>query len=242
MAEITILIAFLAGIVSFLSPCILPLVPAYISFLAGTSVSDAKNKKADKRKIIISSIFFVLGFSLVFSVIGVVLNSLLGSAAFDARIWLSRIGGAVIIVFGLYLTGVLRKALEALNINFLSQTHRFQPKKYSSSYLTSFVFGVAFAAGWTPCVGAILGGILTLAITEPASAFNLMLAYSLGIGIPFIVAAGFISQMTGFIARFSGFMGKFTIVMGFVLIALGILVMTGYIGAIALFIPMGIGG
>ncbi|MBI4894580.1 MAG: cytochrome C biogenesis protein [Candidatus Aenigmarchaeota archaeon] len=242
MAEITILIAFLAGIVSFLSPCILPLVPAYLSFLAGTSVSDAKKKVVDKKKIIISSVFFVLGFSLIFSVVGVVLNSLLGSAAFDVRIWLSRIGGAVIIVFGLYLTGILRRALEALNINYLSQTHRLQPKRYGSSYLTSFVFGVAFAIGWTPCVGAILGGILTLAITEPASAFNLMLAYSLGIGIPFIVAGGFISQMAGFIVKYSGFMGKFTIVMGFVLIALGVLVMTGYIGAIAFFVPMGLGG
>ena len=241
MAEITILVAFFAGIVSFLSPCILPLVPAYLSFLAGTSASDAKGKKSDRTKIIMSSVFFVIGFSLVFSVIGVVLNSLLGSAAFDARIWLSRIGGAVIIVFGLYLTGILRRALEALKINFLSQTHRFQPKRYGSSYLTSFVFGVAFAAGWTPCVGAILGGILTLAITEPASAFNLMLAYSLGIGIPFIIAAGFISQTTGFIAKYSGFMGKFTVVMGLVLIALGILVMTGYIGAIAFFIPTGLG-
>ena len=242
MAEITVLVAFFAGIVSFLSPCILPLVPAYLSFLAGTSVSDAKKRAADKGKIVMSSVFFVLGFSLVFSLVGVLLNTLLGSLAFDARILLSQIGGAVIIIFGLYLTGILKKVLETANINFLSQTHRFQPKRYNSSYVTSFVFGVAFAIGWTPCVGAILGGILTLAITEPASAFNLMLAYSLGIGIPFIVAAGFISQMTGFIARYSGFMSKFTVAMGFVLIALGILVMTGYIGAISFFLPFNLGG
>lgn len=242
MADITIPIAFLAGIVSFLSPCILPLVPAYLSFLAGTSVSDAKNGGQSRTKIVMSAVFFVLGFSLVFSIIGVLLNSLLGALAFDARMWLSWIGGFVILMFGLYLTGILKKVLEKLNINFLSQTHRLQPKRYGSSYLTSFVFGVAFAAGWTPCVGAILGGILTLAITQPAAAFNLMLAYSAGIGIPFIVAAVFLSQMTGFISRFSGFMGWFTVAMGFVLIALGLLVMTGYIGAISLFLPVGLEG
>jgi len=242
LADITIPIALLAGIVSFLSPCILPLVPAYLSFLAGTSVKEARGGGQGRVKVVMSAVFFVLGFSLVFSIIGVLLNSILGSLAFDARMWLSWIGGFIILMFGLYLTGILKKILEKLNINFLNQTHRLQPKKYNSAYLTSFIFGVAFAAGWTPCVGAILGGILTLAVIQPATAFNLMLAYSAGIGVPFIVAAAFLSQMAGFIARFSRFMKWFTVAMGFVLIALGLLVMTGYIGAISLFIPVGLEG
>jgi cytochrome c-type biogenesis protein len=242
LADITIPIAFFAGIVSFLSPCILPLVPAYISFLAGTSVNDFRKDGHSRWKIIVSSVFFVLGFSIVFSIIGVFLNSLLGPLAFDARIWISRIGGLIIILFGLYLIGILKKFLEKLNINFLSQTHRLHSKRYSSSYLTSFVFGITFAAGWTPCVGAILGGILTLAVVQPAAAFNLMLAYSVGIGIPFIIAAAFLSQTTAFIARYSGFMHWFTVAMGFILIALGILVITGYIGAISFFLPFGLEG
>lgn len=232
-ADLTISIAFAAGIVSFLSPCILPLVPAFISYLAG-SVGGAK--KPSRMKIFMNSVFFVIGFSLVFSILGVVLNSILGSVAFDARIWLSRIGGVVIIFFGLYLTGALKFLTD--RIPFLTSAHRIQPRRFKSQYLNSFIFGVAFAAGWTPCVGAILGGILTLAITQPAAAFNLMLAYSFGIGIPFLVAGAFISQTSSFISRFAGFMKWFTLAMGIVLILLGVLVATGYIGAISVFLPI----
>lgn len=179
-----------------------------------------------------------MGFAIVFSLVGVLLNSVLGSLAFDTRKGLSIVGGAVIVAFGVYLT------LQALGVRipFLSREHKFQPRRFKSNYLSSFVFGVAFAAGWTPCIGAILGGILTLAIVQPAAAFNLLLAYSFGLGIPFLIAGAFISQFSAFIARFSGFMKYFTIVMGIVLIALGILVATGYIGAISFFLPSGILG
>lgn len=229
MADVTIPIAFVAGILSFLSPCILPLTPAYISYLAGSS----SGEKPSRGKIFMNALFFVIGFSIVFSILGVVLNSVLGSIAFDARKTLSIVGGVVIAAFGIYLL------LQAggVKIPFLGEQHRLQPKRFKSNYLSSFVFGVAFAAGWTPCVGAILGGILTLAITQPAAAFNLMLAYSFGLGVPFLIAGAFISQFSAFIARFSVFMRYFTITMGFVLIALGALVATGYIGAVALFLP-----
>lgn len=226
---------------SFLSPCILPLTPAYISYLAGSSGGvDANGKvvKPSRGKIFLNALFFVIGFAVVFSLVGVLLNSVLGSLAFDTRKGLSIFGGAVIVAFGVYLT------LQALGVRipFLSREHRFQPRRFKSNYLSSFVFGVAFAAGWTPCIGAILGGILTLAIVQPAAAFNLLLAYSFGLGIPFLIAGAFISQFSAFIARFSGFMKYFTIVMGIVLIALGILVATGYIGAISFFLPSGILG
>ncbi len=237
MADITIPIAFVAGILSFLSPCILPLTPAYISYLAGSSTADLAAKKVhpSRLKIFLNALFFVIGFAVVFSLIGVLLNTVLNSVAFDARIWLSRIGGAVIIFFGLYLMGILK-------LPFLNIQHRFQPKRFKSNYLTSFVFGIAFAAGWTPCIGAILGGILTLAIVQPAAAFNLMLAYSFGLGIPFLIAGAFISQFAAFITRFSRFMKYFTFVMGVLLVILGVLVFTNYIGAISLFLPSGLLG
>jgi cytochrome c-type biogenesis protein len=172
----------------------------------------------------------VIGFAVVFSLLGVLLNSVLSTVAYDARVWLSYIGGAIIIFFGLYLMGVLK-------ISFLNVQHKLQPKRFKSNYLTSFVFGVAFATGWTPCIGAVLGGILTLAIVQPAAAFNLMLAYSFGLGIPFLIAGAFISQFSAFISRFERFMKYFTFAMGLILVALGILIVTGYIGAIALFFP-----
>lgn len=234
MSDITLAVAFVAGVLSFLSPCILPLTPAYISYLAGTSA----DKKHSHLKIFMNALFFVIGFAVVFSLLGVLLNGLLGSIAFDARIWISRIGGAVIAFFGVYLI------LSSLGVKIpvLGSQHRLQPKRLKSNYLSSFVFGVAFAAGWTPCIGAILGGILTLAITQPAAAFNLMLAYSFGLGIPFLIAGAFISQFSAFIVRFSGFMRYFSVAMGIVLIALGILVSFGYIGALSFFFPSGLTG
>ena len=231
LADITIPIAFIAGIVSFLSPCILPLVPAYMSYLAGASVVDANKKDRPSRgKIFLNSVFFVLGFVIVFSILGILLASVLSSIALDARVYLTWIGGAIIIFFGLYLTGLLK-------IPFLNKARQFKPKKFRSSYLTSFTFGVAFAAGWTPCIGAILGGILTLAIVNPASALNLMLAYAAGLGVPFLIAGAFISQFSSFISRFSRFMTYFTKIMGVVLVILGILVITGYISQASLFLP-----
>lgn len=230
MAEITVPIAFIAGVLSFLSPCILPLTPAYISYLAGSSAANGKKEKPSRTKIFINALLFVVGFAVVFSLLGVLLNTLLGSIAYEARTWLSWIGGAIIIFFGLYLMKVLK-------IPFLNVQHKLQPKRFKSNYLTSFIFGVAFATGWTPCIGAVLGGILTLAIVQPASAFNLMLAYSFGLGIPFLIAGAFISQFSVFISRFDRFMKYFTFAMGLILVALGILIITGYIGAISLFIP-----
>lgn len=240
MVDITIPIAFVAGVLSFLSPCILPLTPAYISYLAGSGGigTDGKPVKPSRTKIFINALFFVIGFAIVFSLLGVLLNSVLGSIAFDARKGLSLVGGIIIAAFGVYL---LLQAL-GVKIPLLGSTHKINPRRFKSNYLSSFVFGVAFAAGWTPCIGAILGGILTLAIVQPATAFNLMLAYSFGLGIPFLIAGAFISQFSAFIARFASFMKYFTIAMGFVLIALGVLVATGYIGAISFFLPAGLIG
>src|SRR3989338_4274157 len=174
--SLTIFVAFFAGLVSFLAPCVLPIIPGFLAYLAGSSLADARTHRRD---IFLNSLFFVIGFSLVFAVLGVLLNTLLESFAYDVQIWLSRVGGAIIIFFGLYLTGLLK-------IPFLEKTHTFKvQKRFKSKYATSFLFGLAFAAGWTPCVGAALGAILGLAASQPGAAFGLLMAYALGLGLPF---------------------------------------------------------
>ena|SRR3990167_2428078 len=146
MIEIPIIFSFTAGLISFLSPCVLPLVPAFLSYLAGTSISEAESKRAE---IFITTLFYVLGFSLIFSLLGVLLNTILEGIAFDAQAWLSRVGGILIVFFGLYL-------MEFIHLPFLEREHRFNVSgRFKSKYLTAFVFGAAFAAGWTPCVGSV---------------------------------------------------------------------------------------
>ena len=226
MTELNIFIAFVAGVISFLSPCVLPIIPGFLAYLAGGSTIDGK---PNRKEIFLNSLFFVFGFSFVFALLGVLLNTVLEAIAYDAQIWLSRIGGVIIIVFGLYLTKLIK-------IPWLDREHKLSVKfKFKSRYLTSFLFGLAFAAGWTPCVGAALGAILALAATNPATAFWLLLSYALGLGLPFLVVGLFTSQATAFIGRFGKALIYFNIVFGIILVILGILVFTQTLSLIANF-------
>ena len=230
MNEINIAIAFFAGIVSFLSPCILPLIPAFLSYLTGVSANEIQsgNTKA-KTKIFLNALFFVLGFSVIFSLAGILLSSLLADISFQLRTWFARIGGIIIILFGLYL-------LKLIRIPFLEREHKIQvKKKFKYSYITSFIFGSTFAIGWTPCVGAILGAILTLAIVNPGSAFGLLLAYSLGLGIPFLLTGIFISQASVWIRKHEKGLQYFSYIAGVILIILGVFVFTNKLGLISNF-------
>ncbi|MBI4149306.1 cytochrome C biogenesis protein [Candidatus Woesearchaeota archaeon] len=182
----------------------------------------------DKLKVFLNSAFFVLGFVVVFSLLGVLLQTVLSTVAFSVQSWLARIGGIIIILFGLYLLGLIR-------IPFLEREHKFSVRKTRYTYLTSALFGVAFAVGWTPCVGAVLGVILTLAVAHPGSAFFLLLSYSLGLGIPFLLIGLFTAQATALISRFSRFLKYFNIVVGLLLLALGVLVFTNQLARVANF-------
>ena len=226
MADTTLLFAFVAGIVSFLAPCVLPIIPGFLAYLAGSSLNDTQNHR---REIFTNSVFFVLGFSLVFAALGVLLNTVLEHIAYDVQIWLSRIGGIVIIFFGLYLVKLIR-------IPFLEREYKFQVKtKFKSKYLTSLLFGAAFAAGWTPCVGAVLGSILGLAATRPDSAFGLLLAYAIGLGIPFLIVGLFAGQASKFIQRYAHIVHYINFAFGIILIGLGILIFTQNLAKIANF-------
>ena len=224
MVNVTIIAVFFAGLVSFASPCIFPLIPGFLAYLSGTGIDQAKNS----RKIMfINSIFYVLGFSLVFSLMGVLLNTVLEHVAYDLQIWLSRIGGIVIIFFGLYLTGLIK-------IGLLQREHGFKvEKKFGNTYLTSFVFGAAFAVGWSPCVGAVLGSILALAITNPSLGFVLLLAYSVGLGLPFLVVGWFSTETLGLIKKLGPYLKYFNIIVGTLLVILGILVFTQTLSAVS---------
>jgi len=227
MADVSIIIAFVAGLVSFLSPCVLPIIPGFLAYLSGTSLS--QDTSESKRSILINSVFFVVGFSVIFAILGVLLNTVLNSVAYGVQIWLSRIGGAVVIFFGLYLMGLLK-------IAFLDREHKFRvTQKFNSRYLTSFVFGAAFAVGWTPCVGAALGAILGLAVSAPGTAFYLLMSYSLGLGLPFIVVGLFASQAQAWIAKLGTALKYVNITFGIILVILGVLVFTQSLSLIASF-------
>ncbi len=234
MAEVTLAIAVLAGLGSFVAPCILPMIPAFLAYLSGTTIMElagkggAKSISVNRTNVIMNTVFFVLGFTVVFSTLGVLINSVLGSAAGEFVDGFNQIGGIIIIGFGVFL--ILSTKLKSLNIE-----KKFIPKRSKASYPMSFLFGLAFAAGWTPCVGPILGTILTLAATTPSFAFNLLLAYSLGLGIPFILIGIFFSRATGIIRKMSKHLKYYSIILGGFIVVLGILVFTNQLALIANF-------
>ncbi|RNJ78690.1 MAG: cytochrome C biogenesis protein [Nitrosopumilus sp. B06] len=233
MTEITLAVAALAGIGSFVAPCILPMIPAFLAYISGTTLSDLSQNGGstvtiNRTNIVLNSVFFVLGFSVVFSTLGVVINSVLGTSSGVLVEGLNQVGGVIIVAFGVFL--LLSTKISKLNVE-----KKFFPKRSKASYPMSFVFGLAFAAGWTPCVGPILGTILTLAATTPSVAFNLLLAYSLGLGIPFILIGVFYSRATRVIRAMSKHLKYYNLILGGFIILLGMLVFTNQLAYIANF-------
>jgi len=233
LPDITIAIAALAGLGSFVAPCILPMIPAFLAYISGTTITELSQKGSttlsiNRTNIILNTVFFVLGFSVVFSAIGVLINGILSDSATELVTTLNHIGGIIIIGFGVFL--LLSTKFVSLNVE-----KRFFPKKAKSSYPLSFLFGLAFAAGWTPCVGPILGTILTLAATTPAMSFNLLLAYSLGLGIPFILMGVFFSRASRIIRAMNKHLKYYSLILGSFIIVLGVLVFTNQLAYIANF-------
>ncbi len=225
MDAVNIFIAFFAGLLTFLSPCVFPIIPGFLSYLAGTSINDTSIKARSKN--FITSLFFVLGAGLVFSTLGI-LVSLIPIKALAVKKTISIIGGLFIIFFGLFTLGLF-------NIPFLKRDFKinFDFQKYR--YLGAFLFGATFAAGWSPCIGPILGSILTIALTKQAIAFVLMFSFSLGLGVPFLLTGIFAHEFLSLIKKSSTFLKYFNIFVGILLIILGILVITGDISSIANF-------
>ncbi|MEP0234256.1 cytochrome c biogenesis protein CcdA [Roseibium sp.] len=230
MLDVSIGAAFLAGLLSFVSPCVLPIVPPYLCYLAGVSVAELKGETATaatSRRIVLSSVAFVLGFSVVFVALGATASVIGQSIAryFDT---LSIIAGIIIIIMGLHFLGLFRIAL-------LFREARVQVERKPPGLLGAFVMGLAFAFGWTPCVGPVLAAILFMAGSTGSTGQGglLLAAYALGIGIPFILAAAFASQFLGWASRFRKHMGTVEKVMGAFLVLTGLLFVTGQMSTIA---------
>jgi cytochrome c-type biogenesis protein len=233
MTEPTIFVALFAGLASFIAPCILPMIPAFLAYISGTTLTEIKNEQEsniqiNKINIIANTIFFVLGFSIVFSTLGVLINSVLLENVNQFTDSLNIVAGSIIIIFGIFL-------ILSTKINSLNKEKKFHIKNFKSSYPMSFVFGLAFAIGWTPCVGPILGTILTLAATTPSISFSLLLAYSTGLGIPFILMGIFYSKSTKIISSMTKHLKYYNIILGGFIILLGILIFTNQLAYIANF-------
>lgn len=215
MPDVSWMVALAAGGISFLSPCILPLVPGYIGYISA-GIDEVEGGEPNTRLMVTRSLFFVLGFSLIFIALGATASAL-GQFLYQYVHYLNRIAGAFIIFFGLYLLGVIP-------LDQLSKTFRLPLPKAGSGPLGAFLMGLAFAAGWTPCIGSVLAGILLYAGMSETMMQGVMLLgfYSLGLGIPFILTALFLQYFYGFIARFDKVLATISKAGGFLLILLGL--------------------
>jgi len=214
--------AFVAGLVSFLSPCVLPLVPGYVSLISGVGVEELKVQETGLlRKLMLNSLAFIIGFSIVFVTLGA-LSTEVGQLASQYKSTLARIAGVVIVLFGLHLTGIFR-------INALYADKRLHNLKGGSTPWGAFVIGFAFAFGWTPCVGPILSVILGLAAAQDSVSKGILLLtiYSLGLAVPFLLAALGIERFMKFYSGFRRHMHAVEVASGGLLIALGVLLILG---------------
>ncbi len=229
--NVTIGLAFLAGLASFLSPCVLSLVPVYVGYLGGRAVGGETNSQ--NRWISFShGVAFVVGFSTVFILFNI-LAAVVGGLLFDLRTWLAKIGGIIVIIFGLHMIGVFRIPFLDYDVRIHSQaTNRL-------GYLSSFLMGVFFSAGWAPCVGPILGSIMTFAANGGSVPRGILLGsfYSAGLAIPFLLAALGIGWVSTLLRRYSKIMRTAEIVMGVILVIAGILLFLGSFSILASFVP-----
>jgi cytochrome c-type biogenesis protein len=222
-------LAFLAGLASFLSPCVFSLVPAYIGYLGGRSVASAHEER-NRWTTFSHGIAFVLGFSLVFILLGIA-TSALGGLLYDIRTWLAKIGGIVVVIFGLHMTHIIRIRFLEYDLRSESQPDR------QRGYLSSGLMGVFFSAGWSPCVGPVLGAILTLSLSGGSitQGAGLLTAYSAGLAIPFLIAALGVGWVTTVIRKYGKVMHYAEIVMGVLLIVVGVMLFLGTFESLARF-------
>ena len=227
MEEVSYIAAFIAGVVSFLSPCVLPLVPAYISYLTGISFKEASSQdsKDEKRHIrIITAIHagaFILGFSLVFVLLGASVT-FLGSILLEYQSLIKKLGGILIIIFALAIMGVIK-------IPFLRREAKISYKKEGVSFFGSFLVGATFAAAWTPCIGPILGSILVYASSSASikTGIKLLIAFSLGLGVPFFLSAIAINSFLSYMDKIKKYLKYINILAGIILITFGLMLLLG---------------
>jgi cytochrome c-type biogenesis protein len=214
-------IALMAGIISFLSPCVLPIVPPYLAYMSGVSLNDMGSEQAARRKAIVAALFFVMGLSTVFLILGFTASAF-GAFFLQNQILFSQISGIVVIIFGIHFLGIYR-------IGFLDREARMDAGDKGGSSFGAYVLGLAFAFGWTPCIGPQLGAILSLAASEASVTRGTVLLgiYALGLGIPFLLAAMFMTRAVGVMNRLKRHMKAIERAMGVLLLIVGVAMLTG---------------
>jgi cytochrome c-type biogenesis protein len=228
--EVSFALAFFAGMLSFLSPCVLPLVPVYASLISGLSFEELRHKKSFLSGLG-STMTFVLGFSTIFIAMGAS-SSFLGGLFFKYQDYLRIGGGVIVIIFGLFISGVINPA-------FLVRERRFNFSNHPAGYLGSFFIGMGFAAGWTPCIGPILGTILIYAGSHASASYGIALlaVYSFGLAVPFVLSTLAINMFLSLTRRLQGFIRVFLIISGLVLITFGIILLTNNMAWLSGFFP-----
>jgi len=218
--SVNVATAFLAGLVSFVSPCVLPLIPAYLSLLTGSGLEELRAQQAVQRlPTLLHALAFITGFTLVFLAAGASAGAL-GSAFAQHKEAVARIGGIVIVVLGLSMMGVLR-------LPALMSDKRLQFRSPNRSFWASFLVGIGFAAGWSPCIGPILSGVLLLAAQDPRQALPLLLSYSLGLAVPFLATALALNAVLPAFGRIKRFLPAIEFASGAIMVAAGIVVFSG---------------
>ena len=230
-SQVSVVAAFIAGILSFLSPCVLPLVPGYISFMSGVSIEDLRH--GDRREILTKTVFtslaFILGFSLIFVLLGATATTI-GKFLLSKIVLISKIAGIIVIILGLHFLGLFKKTLQ-----FLNYEKRFHVQNIKPGIVSAFVVGLAFAFGWTPCIGPILGPILFLAGGQDTvwNGIFLLSVYSLGLGIPFLLTAIATHSLLNVFDKVKRHFQVLEIISGVFLIFIGILMVTGQLSILA---------
>lgn len=214
-------VSLVAGLLSFLSPCVLPIAAPYLAYMGGVSVTDLDDNAAARGKVMLASVFFVMGLSTVFLFYGYA-ASVIGELYFAVSGWANYVGGALVILFGLHFLHLIR-------IPLLQREARVEVKDQGGSAFGAYLLGLAFAFGWTPCIGPILGTVLTLAATEAEAARGaaLLASYAIGLGVPFLLIAFFFPRMKGFIAWMKRHMLTIERISGGLLVVIGLLLITG---------------
>jgi cytochrome c-type biogenesis protein len=217
-----LLIALLGGMLSFLSPCVLPIVPPYLAYMAGTTMEEATTARRPDRRVVAAALFFVLGLSTVFLFLGFAASAF-GQVFLQYQREMSMVAGAVIILFGVHFLGLIR-------IPLLYREARFETRGGAGTALGAYVMGLAFAFGWVPCIGPVLGMILSLAAQESTLARGVLLmgVYALGLGLPFLLAAVFLNRAMGQMTRMHRHMGTIEKVMGGLLVVVGLALLSGW--------------
>ena len=215
------LIAAVAGLLSFLSPCVLPIVPPYLAYMGGVTVTELDEAAAARRRVLLAAVMFVLGLSTVFLLLGMAFSSM-GRLLLQWQGWFVPLSGAVVMVFGAHFIGIFR-------LRFLDREARIEAGDRGGSALGAYVLGLAFAFGWTPCLGPILGTILGLAASEASLPRGsvLLAAYALGLGIPFLAVAAFFPRLKGVMAWMKRHMGRIERISGLLLWTVGLMMVTG---------------